>query len=116
MVDIKYKVEKAPISIFFLHIFLFVLSVFVIVSNNMFFEFQTSEDRSFLTSLIYLTTALSFLLICFYTTIDTTLKSRNNYSKGVSQNLLKLFIFLNLLLGIFVSYQFAIIQTINKLL
>lgn len=116
MIDIKYKVEKAPISIFYLHIFLFVLTLFVIVSNNMLFEFQTSEDRSFLTILIYLTTAVSFLLICLYTTIDTTLKSRNNYSKGVNQNLLKLFIFLNLLLGLFVSYQFAVIQTINKLL
>lgn len=116
MIDINYKAEKAPISIFFLHIFLFVLTLFVIVSNNMLFEFQTSEDRSFLITLIYFTTSVSFLLICFYTTIDTTLKSRNNYSKGVSQNLLKLFIFLNLLLGLFVSYQFAVIQSINKLL
>lgn len=112
----NYRIEKAPIIIFFTHMLIFITAIVLIITNNLFFEFQTSQDRYNLILLIYILASLSFLLVCFYTTIDTTLQSRKNYSKGVNKIWLKIIIFSNLLLGLFASYQFAVLQSINKLI
>ncbi len=117
MLNSNMKVVKAPKSLFFVYLFTFIVSV-VLLSSNYLADSQNSTESEQIFFIIYILQAVSLMSIFLYSTIDTMLQTKDNYSRGIKwlkNKTLKILILLNLIIGAFTSYQYGLIEVLKDL-
>ena len=117
MLNSNMKVVKAPKSLFFVYFFSFTVSV-VLFSFNYFTDSQNSAESEQIFFIIYILQAVSLMSIFLYSTIDTLLQTKDNYSRGIKwlrNKTLKMLILVNLIIGAFTSYQYGLIEVLKDL-
>ncbi len=117
MLNSNMKVVKAPKSLFFVYLFTFVVSV-VLLSSNYLADSQNSTESEQIIFIIYILQAVSLMSIFLYSTINTLLQTKDNYSRGIKwlkNKTLKILILVNLIIGVFTSYQYGLIEVLKDL-
>ena len=110
-------VVKAPKVLFFSYLFAISLSI-VLIATNFLIDSQASIQREQTVQLIYFLQIISLLSIFLYSTIDTILRTKNNYSQGIKllrPRFIKILILINLTTGLYASYQYGLLEVISRL-
>jgi len=90
----------------------------VLIVTNFFIDSQASLQREQTVQLIYFLQIISLLSIFLYSTIDTILSTKNNYSRGIKwlkPKFIKILILINLTSGLYASYQYGLFKLISRL-